>query len=306
MSPLASLIVCTRDRPHQLDAALRTIAVSVPRECPIMLIDQSSSRETEAVVARHRDALPTLNYVRSATRGLSAARNEGVQRTTTDLVLFTDDDCAMVAGWVDAWTAAFASRPMVGIAFGPVVSAEPESPLGHIPTFQPAAHTHTHGLEIFKRGAGAVGMGASMALRRDAWAAVSGFDERLGAGTRYRSAEDTDIAFRIVRAGYRLGHADTPPMIHSGVRPWDRVVRDNHTGLGAMHAKHIRCGDLFAGELLFLETWRSTKTVLARALRGERPLKARSLQQYHLAVISSLEIPVDRATRLYRGEPVAC
>ena len=44
--------------------------------------------------------------------------------------------------------------------------------------------------------------GANMAFRRKPLLEARGFDERLGAGTRFRSGEDTDALWRLSLAGY--------------------------------------------------------------------------------------------------------
>jgi GT2 family glycosyltransferase len=47
-------------------------------------------------------------------------------------------------------------------------------------------------------------VGACLAVRQRAWAAVGGFDERLGAGTRAASAEDDAFLQAVVEGGWSV------------------------------------------------------------------------------------------------------
>ena len=55
--------------------------------------------------------------MRSDIRGLSIARDVGVRATERPLVLFTDDDCIAVEGWLEPILARFAD-PTVGAVTG--------------------------------------------------------------------------------------------------------------------------------------------------------------------------------------------
>jgi hypothetical protein len=54
--------------------------------------------------------------------GVARLRRLGLERARGGIVVFTEDSCAPVAGWLDAWRAAF-DRPDILAASGPVVPA---------------------------------------------------------------------------------------------------------------------------------------------------------------------------------------
>jgi GT2 family glycosyltransferase len=244
-------------------------------------------------------------YVRSESRGASAARNEGVRQAKGDLLLFTDDDCTVDRDWVQRWCRAFEEEPALGIAFGSVRCPPFDPAHGHTPTFDPGAGSHSHGSELFQRGAGEVGLSANMALRRQVWGGVGGLDEGLGAGSRFPGAEEVDLAYRTVRAGHRLGHIGSPSVVHYGYRPGrsaSRLAQGYATGTAAMYVKHVRCGDWFAARLLLTEAWLLLYRVLRGGMTGRRPLGLRSLVAYLKGLATALGSPVDPRRRLYRTE----
>lgn len=83
-----SIVVCTRDRPGQLEQCLRSLQnlTVAPRE--ILVVDSApSSDATRNLVAQ----LPNVRYVLEPLPGLSRARNTGVAHTSGDLIAFTDE-----------------------------------------------------------------------------------------------------------------------------------------------------------------------------------------------------------------------
>jgi GT2 family glycosyltransferase len=62
------------------------------RICEILVVDDGSTDETQAVVERASDEFPWIRYLTQPNRGLAAARNHGIREAAGDLLLFGDDD----------------------------------------------------------------------------------------------------------------------------------------------------------------------------------------------------------------------
>jgi GT2 family glycosyltransferase len=62
------------------------------RICEILVVDDGSTDETQAVVERASEACQWVRYLRQPNRGLAAARNHGIREAIGDLLLFGDDD----------------------------------------------------------------------------------------------------------------------------------------------------------------------------------------------------------------------
>ena len=69
------------------------------------------------------DREPRLTYVHSDEPGLSRAYNNGIRRTTGEILVFTDDDCLAPKDWISSIVAAFEAEPDGDLLYGQVVPA---------------------------------------------------------------------------------------------------------------------------------------------------------------------------------------
>jgi GT2 family glycosyltransferase len=90
--------------------------------------------------------------------------------------------------------------------------------------------------------------GGHMAAYRSAFAEVGGFDERLGAGATFAAADDNDLGFRLLEAGYRIIYVPEVVLYH---RAW-RSRRDylpmhwNYgRGKGGFYTKYLSLRDRY-------------------------------------------------------------
>jgi glycosyltransferase involved in cell wall biosynthesis len=74
-------------------------------EWELLLIDNNSTDTTVDVARGFTDRLP-LRYVFEPEQGLSAARNLAIRKYRGELLIFTDDDVVLDAGWLAAWASA--------------------------------------------------------------------------------------------------------------------------------------------------------------------------------------------------------
>ncbi len=89
-------------------------------------------------------------------------------------------------------------------------------------------------------------MAGNLALHREVFERLGGFDERLGAGGRYPAAEDNDLGFRLLRAGYRIHYVPDAFVWHRAWRSGRDVLPQRWRygyGQGAFYAKHLVLGD---------------------------------------------------------------
>ena len=118
-----------------------------------------------------------MRYFRQANKGLSVARNVGMQLAAGEVIAYTDDDCEVAADWLQKLEAAFAVDGRVGIVFGNVLAGPHDAAAGFVSAYVQKTPALARGLQDKNRVDGAA---ACMALRRSAWRALGGFDETLG------------------------------------------------------------------------------------------------------------------------------
>lgn len=115
MTPSVSIIVCSKDRPDDLIAALASIRScdEVGRQAELIVVEECpEAREIPDVRYVH---LPPLG------RGFGHARNSGMKAASGDILLFIDDDCRAAPGWASALLRPFRSDPSVLGAAGAVL-----------------------------------------------------------------------------------------------------------------------------------------------------------------------------------------
>ncbi len=296
-APDISIIICTRDRGDRLlptvESALADASTAGAVE--VLVIDQSKDDAVERALAALLASDKRLRYLREASVGLSAARNAGLRAARGALIAFTDDDCTVEPGWLAALKTAFETYPDAGLLFGHVACAGHDPTQGYLPGFKAAEGPLTR-RRMF-RGAGHWGMGANMALRRAVWERIGPFDEVLGAGALLKSGEDVDYVIRAVRQRIGVYHCSQARVVHYGFRPWasaSALMKGASLGIGAMYAKQVRTGNLFALLLTLNDLRGRAWDVTRNLLRGRRPLGANALLYQMKGFGRGWCLPLDR------------
>ena len=101
-----SVVVCTHNRPHDLERCLDALA-RLEMSCEVVVVDSASDPPCRALVERYAAEIPRLAYEYEPEPGLSRARNRGLARATESIVAFVDDDAAPRPDWSRELVAAF-------------------------------------------------------------------------------------------------------------------------------------------------------------------------------------------------------
>jgi GT2 family glycosyltransferase len=157
--------------------------------------------------------------------GIPEARNLGASVATTRWLVFTDADVAFGGGYFDCLDAVLYAADD-GARYGPKLSRD-----GYARTYR--------ALDLGVRIADATGVpaasGSNLVVASRAFAAVGGFDPRLSCN------EDTELAFRLKRHGYRVSY---DPSI--AVYAFDHRRLDGGVARKVAHAV-TRCALLYVG-----------------------------------------------------------
>jgi mycofactocin system glycosyltransferase len=281
-------VIPVRDRPDQLQRLLSTLDA---KRC-VVVDDASSDPARTSVIAEQAGAKV---IALSVNLGPSAARNAGLARADTPLVLFIDSDCVPEDGWLEPLLAHF-NDPMVVAAaprIVPLSSAPPTSLTRYEAVRSSLDRGQTPGL-VRPMSRIPYVPSAALMIRR---AAVPDtlFDPRL------RGGEDVDLVWRLVRAGWDVRYEPESRVRHNGPRtmgPWLERRAFYGTTAGPLARRH-------QGSLAPLHTsaWTAAVWVLAAA---RRPLPAAGVLAASTFVLARrlrglVDEPVKVASRIAAG-----
>jgi glycosyltransferase involved in cell wall biosynthesis len=216
-----SLVVSTRNRAAQLEQALDSYArLQYPGSWELVIVDNGSSDATPQLLeAFGRRFSGNVRVLQHAPPGLSGARNVGWRAAGADIVVFTDDDCYPQPDYLERIEACFSDQ-RYGFVGGRVLLHDPAD-------YPVTIQLSDRRVEFPPNSYIAPGEvhGANFAFRRQALEAISGFDERLGAGTKYHSAEDTDAMARVSALGWWGLYDPAPTVSHHHRRREAKEIR---------------------------------------------------------------------------------
>jgi glycosyltransferase involved in cell wall biosynthesis len=215
-----SVIVCTLGREPLLRACLESLRNQDHAAFEVVVVDNDpASGAVAALLADLADDV--FHYVAQPVKGLSNARNSGLDAARHEIVAFTDDDAIADLDWIRRVATVFAQDRVVSAVTGLVVPWELETQaqlwFEQFGSFdrgcrrQVWAHPASRrfdalgppgdGGPAYPFSAGVIGSGNNMAFRRERVLALGGFDAALGAGTITGGGEDLDIYVRLLLAG---------------------------------------------------------------------------------------------------------
>ena len=200
----ASIIVPTRMRAGYLDVALASIAPQAAAAgAEMLVVDDGPDAQTAEVARRHG-----ARYVaHTASRGLNAARNTGIDAARGAPLVFVDDDVAVRPGWLAALLAADAhAEPEVGVLTGPIHARFEDHPLRSCGREGPPISSQDFGASDRDV---PHAWGANMTVRRP-WLREAGrFDE-----SRELYGDEQEWQRRLLAAGGRIRYVAAAALDH--------------------------------------------------------------------------------------------
>lgn len=207
--PTITVAVCTRDRPDDMAKCLASLVAL--RATPLEIIVVDNAPATDATERLVKDRFPQFRYVREDTPGLDHARNRAIVESRGEIVAYTDDDVMVDPGWTEALARVFAEDPAIGLVTGLIEPAELETEAqllferyggfgrGCARTYLQSRRGAPMTWNLV--GAGQLGAGANMAIRRSLFEEIGHFDPALDVGTPTLGGGDHEIFFRCLRSG---------------------------------------------------------------------------------------------------------
>lgn len=248
-----SVIVCTAGSCSLIEKSIESLLDHLPVKSQLILVDQSDENHIQSI-AKKWEIDDRVTRLKSQPLGLSYARNLGLKYAMYDHVIFTDDDCTASASWIEEMARLLQAHRDVAIIFCTVKAAEEYA---HCDGFTPEYRCQQEMIlkkihqKLFHRT-----MGAGMGINRPQLEGVGFFDDLLGAGAKFRSAEDLDIALRVLAKGGKVGLTNRTYVIHHGFRTWAEgreLAKRDWYGVGAVVAKFCKVSWWRYGYILLYE-----------------------------------------------------
>jgi glycosyltransferase involved in cell wall biosynthesis len=202
-----TVIICTRHRPALLKQCLAAVSRLTHAPDRVLVVDNSEGNaDTRKVAGDYR-----ADYVIEPIAGLSRARNRGITECSTHIVAFLDDDVVPEPDWLGLLMAPFADQ-QVGATTGRVITPDPMPPTPDQLIARTLSNEDLHWFEIATFGG--MGLGANMALRKQACADRRFFDERLGRGAPFEIGEESYAFALLLSRGYRIAYIPSAVVHH--------------------------------------------------------------------------------------------
>ncbi len=228
--------ICTYGRTEGVERAIRSV-LNDPAVGQLIVVDQNLDDRIVPLIAAV-DPARTL-HIRTDIKGAGRARNIALNAAQSEVVCFTDDDCEANLGWATTMTDEVLSDSRVGLVFSNVDEPD-DGETGFTPSRvfdQPAQYLTWSRSPTPAQ----LGIGASYAIRVEAGRQIGGWDEAMGPGGHFPSADDVEIAYRLLLDGWAVRCTPSTAVLHLGRRSSGTEIRGlnkrDYRALGAMYAK---------------------------------------------------------------------
>jgi GT2 family glycosyltransferase len=208
-----SIVIPVHDHAALTRRCLEALLPGLPADSEVVVVDDASSDETEAVLRSYGERIRVLAL--SENVGFARACNEGAASAAGDLLLFLNNDTEPRAGWVEALLGYAERHPRAdvvgaklvyptgavqhaGVVFGQ--DGYPHNLYAGLPEEHPAVERSRRLQAV---------TAACMLVRRAAFERVGGFD------TGYEnSLEDVDLCLRIGAEGGEVHYCHEAVVVH--------------------------------------------------------------------------------------------
>lgn len=219
--PSLSVLICTYNRPHMLDLAMRALWCETrAKPDQVVIVNGGDERADEVVeVFRREQSTGTqtpieIVLVKTVNKNLAASRNAGLPYCTGEIIAMTDDDAEVFPDWVSRLRLVHSEHPEAGAVGGPVIGLGTKSLVSRIadaitfPQWAEACYVRTL-------------PGVNVSYKREVVEQIGQQDEALFRG------EDVDYNWRLQQLGYKV-YFDPAIKVFHNHRPTYRGLMNQH------------------------------------------------------------------------------
>lgn len=197
--PRVSVVVCAYNAQATIRQCLEGLRKVEYPDCEVIVVDDGSTDATAAIAGEY-----AVRLICTPNRGLSNARNTGMEVATGEIVAYIDSDAFPDRHWLKYLASAFVDSNHAGIG-GPNLAPPGLGTLADCFDNAPGGPTH---VLLSDREAEHI-PGCNMAFRRERLVAIGGFDPALRV-----AGDDVDVCWRIQNHGWTLGFSPAAVVWH--------------------------------------------------------------------------------------------
>lgn len=207
-----SVLIATKNRPKNLSVCIEWLLKSTFTNFEIIVIDQSNSMLSKIAIDTFSDE--RIRYIKSTSKGKSAALNKGLSLARGEIIAFTDDDCIVTSSWLTSIYSCFKNNPHIDGVFGSTYPYTPTRSKGKV---CPSTFTqkNTHIVTKPQYHVSEIGFGNNMAIKKTTLLSIGGFREWIGPSTLAPASEDAEIELRILTRGGTLVYEPKIRLFHN-------------------------------------------------------------------------------------------
>jgi GT2 family glycosyltransferase len=197
--PRISVVVCSYNGERTIRGCLEGLVNLEYPNFEVIVVDDGSTDATAAIATEY-DVL----LISTENRGLSNARNTGMEAATGEIVAYLDDDAYPDRHWLTYLAASFLSTEHAGVG-GPNIAPPGDGTIADCVDNAPGGPVH---VLLSDQEAEHI-PGCNMAFRKTALQAVGGFDPWFRV-----AGDDADVCWRLHEQGWTLGFSPAAVVWH--------------------------------------------------------------------------------------------
>lgn len=252
---MISVIIATVNRPTNIVQCVQSILQSTYRQLEIIVVDQSTNNMTYHALK----VIPAnkVKYIRHQQQNKSTALNKGIAFARGDILAFTDDDCIVSRRWLSVLYQTTVTHPKQSAFFGRTLPYQPNK---HADRICPSTFTKTARKIISVPSAHfiSIGFGNNMAIRKSTIETTELFKSWLGPGSIVNSAEDAEMALRLLIQHHTILYEPTMTVFHNR---W--ITASQMRGL----ARSYTCGEMACYGYFFFQGFTFASPVLVSNIK---------------------------------------
>jgi GT2 family glycosyltransferase len=197
--PRISVVVCSYNGARTIRECFDALLLLEYPNFEVIVVDDGSTDGTAGIAREYGFLL-----ISTENKGLSSARNTGLEVSRGHIVAYVDDDAYPDPHWLTYLTAAFLRTTHVGIG-GPNIPPPRDGLIAECVANAPGGPAHV----LLSDTEAEHLPGCNMAFRREALRAIGGFDPQFRV-----AGDDVDVCWRLRERGWTLGFSPAAVVWH--------------------------------------------------------------------------------------------